>query len=280
MSFDTLDKLGIDYIRDDKYETNDEGQRVRVEGERIKKVCFPLTPIEWVRMCTYEQDCYIGGCCGSASAIQDTLNHIFRYSWVDAAEFRELVAACIRHDGAETWDKPELVEEALASVEKEGKPLTEISIEQPWDKIVLLWGLCKDLLMIEKKEIPKERDPVSAAIHNFAFSVYRLAWLRTDKDAHADTTLQQAQAWAALKVIYDDLHTQLDAEVRAFVLCNADKKPLDGYRGMDLFNTKEAGEKLLAELLKYHGEDRPEIKDWCVLPCKVSVARGLEMVEE
>lgn len=134
-----------------------------------------LTPLDWVRIASRAGDCYIGGCCGSSSAMQDVVSDWFRMhpTYVPVKELAGLAAGMIRHDGADSsrfsvepfkWGVAEFGDDwdTLATHLKRGTVWAELD---PWDKLAILWHIVKDSW---GPEIPfayaKERDPLDQCL--------------------------------------------------------------------------------------------------------------------
>jgi hypothetical protein len=285
MSFELLDKLGIKYRRSHVYKTDENGKRGLVDLPFIHSLQLPFTANEWLRLCMRDGDAYIGSCCGQAGQMQDILNHIFRDSgWVEPDTFRELIEACIAHDGADHWMIGKLLESTQEMLD--GAALDKVDVENPWDKLVLLWNLSKDLLSVTSSERPHvPHTPVSGAWRQFLFFGSGLLWAVTEDDKrHASNTLNKAKVWASLRVIYDSIEKDLGEEVVCFGIRNQKGELAEGFRGSALHLTREAGEKFLNEIRKYAEEDdnyerKFRYADWTVGKCRVTVASGLEWLD-
>lgn len=286
MSFELLDKLGIKYRLEHVYKNNEDGKRVLTDLPSIHSILIPFTANEWLRMCMREGDSYIGGCCGHAGHIQDTINHIFRDSgWVEPDLFRELVGSCITHDGEDEWKLGDKLLESALEVAAE-QSLGTIDIDNPWDKIVLVWNLSKDLLSVTCHERPHvPHTPLSGAWRQLIFFGHGLVWSFTDdKKNHAFDLLSKAKVWAAIKLIYETTEEEKGKEILCFGIRDESGELAEGYRGAALYETREEGEEFLEKWRKRAEEDDYagrsfDRSKWSVGACRVTIEGGLEWLD-
>lgn len=165
MNFHTAAKilklLGLEYNVEDEWRRRPEGRGAdKHELELFSHVDPGLTPIDWVRIASRTGDCYIGGCCGSSSAMQDVVCGWFRMHPTDVPvkELADLAAGMIRHDGGEEsrfslepfkWGVAEFGDDwtSLATYLSTGNPESTLrpwDQLDPWDKLALLWHIVKD----------------------------------------------------------------------------------------------------------------------------------------
>jgi|SRR5271155_1007734 len=109
----------------------------------IHSVFLALTPRDWCSIAMRDGSSYIGGCCGTSSAIQDEVNGIFRESgYADADALYTIGARAKSHpDGFKQWGflgtmSEKRFTERAARWKKLG----------PWKKIGLVYQAVKDSL--------------------------------------------------------------------------------------------------------------------------------------
>jgi len=75
------------------------------DHSRVRSVYLGLTPKDWCAIGMHEGDSYIGGCCGTSSAIQNQINSIFREGgYADADSLYTIGQMAKTHpDGFKEW---------------------------------------------------------------------------------------------------------------------------------------------------------------------------------
>ncbi len=109
------------------------------DSTRVHVVFLNLTAGDWCRIAMHEGEEYIGGCCGTASAMQDGINGIFRDGgYADADAIYTLGEYAKSHkDGFEGWWK-DVSQEQFDTRCNGWEKLTA------WGKIELCWHAVKD----------------------------------------------------------------------------------------------------------------------------------------
>ncbi len=165
---------------------------------RVSSVFLNLTPEDWCRIAMHEGDEYIGGCCGTASAMQDVVNSIFREGgYADADDLYTLGEYAKHHkDGFESWWKKLSQKDFDARCEK-------WDTLRAWDKIELCWHAVRDKIKPHSHHIDpivqenrpdlderREIDELYGSIHYLRYSNSGLFKPRDDdKGQHAANDL-------------------------------------------------------------------------------------------
>jgi hypothetical protein len=193
-----LDRLGIQYHR-----TNDDVKKVPTDRSWIDKVKLDLTPNQWCNLCMRDGNQYVGGCCGTSSAMQDIVNGAFRDDgWLEAHDLRRLADLGISHDGKAS----PYTDTAL--LKRWGKPLG------PWTKLGCLWQFCEPNLRVGwVEDLPTHKtDPVrlaQASLFSLSYHDHFSIFLPDPKDGdeaaqaqhQAIQILNEAKYLAALKTL-------------------------------------------------------------------------------
>jgi hypothetical protein len=166
------------------------------DPSRVSCVFLNLSPQDWCQIAMCEGEDYIGGCCGTASAMQDIVNGIFRKGgYADADDLYTLGEYAKNHpDGFEDWGKKLSQEEFDARC--------GWSNLGAWDKITLCWHAVRDKIKPNSHNIEpiiqenrpdlderREIDELSRAIHYLRYSKSGLFKPQEDKSQHVANDL-------------------------------------------------------------------------------------------
>lgn len=131
--------LSIQYSQDQEWRGEVGPDRKPHPVEVFQRVRLPLSPMEWLSVCMTDGSNYVGGCCGAMSALQDRINHVFRFDsgWASGRDLAEMAQIIVDHGDFETdipWGKPDKPIEKIAAK----APMGTLD---PWSKIALCWHL-------------------------------------------------------------------------------------------------------------------------------------------
>lgn len=276
MSIEQLDQLQVRYHRATKWVGTGQ-DRKQVELDEVTSVQLPLTPDDWCSLAQYEGDNYMGPCCGNMGAMQDVLNSVFRESgWARAADFRFIAESCIDHDGFDEFEDPA----PLASACTEGLDTLE-----PWAKIGVTWQAVQDILAVEAKELPDAEDLSSfdAAIQiagkHIGLVRWSNIWAAQREDGGQSRCVKMtdlAALLASLRTIYDDLKQRKLECIDAVALRGQDGAVGANYRGAAIFTDQAEAERVLTLWKENEKFDQDR---WSIVPCRVTVDKGLEWLE-
>jgi hypothetical protein len=143
-----LEAIGFNFNREYEYRGKGE-ERERVTLNLFTHVGFGFTPEDWVRIASREGSHYIGGCCGNTSAIQDTINHWFRFEYdhVPVDELAEVAEGMIHHDGIDESPfsvLPFKATDLLDMITKFQEGIASGKAVDPWVRITMAWHLVKE----------------------------------------------------------------------------------------------------------------------------------------
>lgn len=286
MSYEELDRLGIQYHRDYKYVKDDEGKNIRDEKGQlvqeygaVKSVLLPLSSVQWCHIAMREGAHYVGGCCGHTSAMQDIINAIFRDGgWAPARELRELAELAQNHDGFEAFDSTERVESLEA-------------LDDPWEIIGAVWCAVEDVLAPGIFSKPREDDVLdfdrALWLAKHLMWQVSLAKFFTDdaeeKDSmrngqrHVNRVYSMLRILPPLRTIYNHLEKMSDQSFPGFgVRKKGTEEVVANGHGLCLYEKREQAEELF-RIWREAGDK--DVDDWEIVPCGVTVTDGLKWVE-
>lgn len=135
-----LGKLGVEFHQEYDYGKQGTEERHQFDVPLFTNVHLPFTPQDWVSLCMNEGEMYIGGCCGTTSAMQDIVDYTFRFSsgWFECRKLAELAELAKGHDEDKTsaylfsrLKKP--LSDAVEDAARADSDLT------PWQRMALIW---------------------------------------------------------------------------------------------------------------------------------------------
>lgn len=281
MTISQLDLLGVRYNEDGDWQGKVEVDRRFVPNGLIKNLQLSLTPEQWCSLCMREEGRnYVGGCCGTMSAVQDTLNSTFRGGgWINAADWRHMMELCEQHDGADKYTDEDLIH-AL----DQGLP---DAVTSTWKRLIVMWQASKDSLLVEKKELPKPyrlddfRDAVDVAFQNLGRLRYGRLFKNTEDEdggqSSCNDLIDLAGAWGALRSVYDHLETRRDEAIEGFGLRSTDGDTGKNHYGLCLYTRCEEAERVL-ELWSQDKKFEPDM--WSIVPFRVTIDSGFEWTDD
>jgi len=148
-----LESLGSKVSREYEYRTNKKtGKRNRVELNVINSVFIPLAAEEWCSIAMNDGDNYLGGCCGTMSAIQDIISGAFRFGsgHIKTKDLVELAGLALTHDPftKHVGFEPVSLDDKAAEFKDNWKNYS------PWDKIACLWQIVRECCVVETAGAP------------------------------------------------------------------------------------------------------------------------------
>lgn len=255
-----LGRLGVEFHQDYDYGKQGTETRHRFNVPVFRNFHLPFTADEWCDLCMHEGDFYIGGCCGTTSAAQDILNHVFREGgWVNGKELTEVADLLANHD--ENPDSPylfsALAEPLDAAVQHAWERWTEID---PWEKLAVIWHIVRGYI---SPEVPRAKgahlSPLDAAISTAAEGLRYLSYARAfkwdededgkpDSQAKARRKLTLAKLLPALKVINEQIESLDPGPFEGFALIDKEKGPdaiAENGMGLCLYETQAQVDDIL-----------------------------------
>jgi len=213
--------------------------------------------------------------------LQDTINDVFRSGgWVGHHLLRKLAELAIHHEGFEAFEDTTLLEktESLAA------------LDNPWDKIAVVWQAVKDILSVSGFDQPTTVDitDFDSAAYLVGTAMYHLAtstFFRAEDPESMEGGQQQVnQTYAmckilpALHTVYEHLKKMGTQEFHAFGVRHiGSTEPTSNYHGLCLYRTREHAEELLELWKKTEDHDATL---WEIVPCVVTVDGGLQWSEQ
>lgn len=149
-----LQYSGAEISYENKWNDNDPPPRQsQKDYTRVRSIFIPLRPSEWCELCMRDGESYIGGCCGTSSAIQDIINGIFRESgYAEAQDLYDL--------GELTQSHPDGFEEdgfiGDLTQEEFDERTSKWDTFSPWEKI----GLCYQAVKDKIRPYPSRVEPI------------------------------------------------------------------------------------------------------------------------
>lgn len=189
----------------------------------VHGVTLPLSPEEWCQIAMNEGAYYIGGCCGTSSAMQDVINGAFRDSgYIDNASLLKLGQLAQSHGDYGPLSELELSDEQFKDY------LDRFETLDPWDKIGLVFQAAAPYLKPRSYEMPLLGRPdleEHRSIQALENVLYQLSW--NDFRLDDDPTKQHL---ANRRVLF----ARALGPARAFLAKLEDAlEPLDGYAIME-----------------------------------------------
>lgn len=285
---DALERLKWEFVLEEPpYDTQD--------LELFKFVRLPLTPYEWCRLCMRDENEdseYVAGCCGTMSAVQDTVNEWFRNGGrVHVKELVELGEAMRDHGDFEEFKDttPENITKEIEAF------LHRRESFSAWRKIGLLYQIVKDHYEPEGAKDPPHviKDDLERAF----MLVHRMAWSFGMGDFFKKTsTLSQTQSNAqrimrlfrfvpALRQIYEHVQELTPEAIEGWALVNHGEVVENTY-GLCIYATKTEAERAFRLIEQAHQQKTPEKsspkfqkREFKIRAVRVSTDKGIEFLE-
>lgn len=302
-----LKQLGVEYRQAEEWRPT-EPPRSPHPLALFASVRLPLTPHEWVALVQNEGQFYIGGCCASASYIQDAIESVFRFhaGWIECTQLAEIADAMIAHDG--TSDEPSFaallipIPEAVAIARKSLRlPSRKLGITavDPWWLLKLIWHIVKDFYAPSRPQ-PSERPTdrraqLDAAVSLLGRGLTAISWadlfgngnVQREPQAHASRLVALARLLPALKMLNENVDLLDPGPIagQALVLQADPDNVLSNGHGLCIFKTAEDAQKLIdlwkrqeAEHVLPNQKLQPAAKEYAVRPVRVSKEHGVEFL--
>jgi len=217
---DYLDSFGIKYRLKTEYRGKGE-DRAEYFLQLFNSVELPLTPKEWCSIAMSEGENYMGGCCGTMSAVQDKIEYCFRIGsgWIDIGDLAEIFELIKSHGDNYSYyialKKKGSLDQKVEECRSKWENLNV------WDKIALIWFLTKDYY---ESEVPcpdrDDRPEIYNAIGRMSHTFHRLAithafegdkYIRKEREItnqdHANYLLDLYRVLPDLKMIMEKIKT-------------------------------------------------------------------------
>jgi hypothetical protein len=310
-----LTQLGAEFHQIEKWDTNEDGTRELKPRPYFSAVKLPLSPVQWFGIASNAGNFYIGGCCGSASQIQDIVCSWFRHAdeWVKPIELAELAERQANHhepeqDALYYWDAMD-DDKVFALVEKYGAyqrgdtkiPGDENTVVDPWFVICLVWHLVKNHYVLAQPEsaLPDHISPLDKSLRivehvSFAYSMKRIfskadsaPKIIPDGQEKANLNLAMYRFIPAIKHVYEEAHKISPGPFNGWAVIDktAGEKGLTVVKnggGYCLYETKEEIEGLFDRWQKQQDETRdawnkqlPVRERLGIRPVRVTLEDGL-----
>ena len=258
-------------------EVTDEGGRRPIERpDRIRRIFVPLTPVEWVELCSREGEFYIGGCCGQTGYTQDILNAIFRDGgWIEARQAMDLIEIAGGHDGFEILTEED--ETVLLEEESGWEKL------YPLDKIFLCVAAATPRLQLtglSEAEPKKHEDEDGVQALDKALGILRWGnFLATDATEsgqhHGNSMMWIARAVPGLKLFNQFVEKTLAEPWKGFAIVNKDNEIQRNGYGYTIYSTQKAAKDMIA---LWGQRDDPEFDECDIKPVCIS-DNGIQVLD-
>jgi hypothetical protein len=257
----------------------------------FKGIKLPFTPEEWCDLMMNEGRYYVGGCCGTSSAVQDILGQVFRFEtgWMDVEKLAEVAMLQVSH--GERKERPNFKD--LGDLDAAIKKWTELD---PWQKLAVLWHLIKDCYVPKVPSAPPhDLPPVEDAIDVLqtglqALSIHRM-FVREETPASQDRTERLMALYRllpAIRTLHDKIGELDPGPLEGYALIDREqggKVAENGY-GLCVYWTRAEAEKMLESWRSEDSEhkvkkDRKPIDERIgIRPVRVSSEKGLEFLDD
>ena len=138
-----LSHLGAKPVLEHEYR-GPNGSRKKFDLDLFTGVTLPFSCDEWCALCMNGGSDYLGGCCGSLSAVQDRLNATFRGDgYITTHHLKEIIEILNEHGDLDSEHYP-LTLEASRLQEVSQKALDDWYDLGVLEKLAVIWHLVKD----------------------------------------------------------------------------------------------------------------------------------------
>lgn len=299
MDFETakaaLEKLGVEYGLEYEYRGEVGPERKSYDLPLFTSVTPPFTPEMWVSIARNTGEHYIGGCCGSSSAMQDLVCSWFRMAneGVRIRELAELAASQVEHDGEESPFHE--IKDLMEKIEH----LSDKERSDPWWMFALLWHITKDHFSMEKPRATVDRlSPLEKSLSIVERTCRAISWARIFERKNDDGTpeaptsqekaersLMLARFLPAVKTLWEKVGDLYLGPVNGFAILESAKGTkaiAENGRGYCIFET-EADVNALFDIWdeqdSHYEEQRerrpPSRERFSVRPVRVTLEEGI-----
>lgn len=221
----------------------------------IRSLHLPFTPKAWWDLTTRDGRDYIGGCCGTASAMQDIVCAAYRDGgWIDADDLLELGGLGESHqDGFENWGKP-------LRGPKLVRKLTQWRKLSRWSKIGVIYRVTKAKLKPPSARAAAthhtesdEKTAIWVARNGLQFLSWRDLFERNkerEEQDHANRLLLIARVLPAMKLVMGSFEGYPPFEGVAIVSSAYPDQVLDNHHGACIFKTLEEARPVIEQTTK------------------------------
>lgn len=299
-------KLGAVVTFEERYDCV-AGEHVEIDGH-VAVVNVGWTPEQWMQVAQREGRHYLGGCCGSMSAVQDVVNSAFRDGGVFDADAMAYVGLGLRqHDGtdedapartdAQFMDAIGLWKRALAEIPKRDK--SERMMIDPWFQFGVVFSAVEDKLSplgsarsVATSRYPRDTDE-RYAMRKAANTLQYLEWEdffdagREDGQHDAQRLLNRSKVIEPLRTILAKLESDYTDDVfEGFAIVDAGTDEIRATgRGPAIYAARDDAQsvvdvtnKSLARNEEVYDRDPKEQKDSEIVRVRVTVEKGVEIL--
>jgi hypothetical protein len=302
-----LVSLGIRFHCEDEYRGKPPDRKAH-ELALFKNVELPLTPEDWCRICMNDGEEYMGGCCGSMSAVQDVVNKWFRFDsgWVSCDELSEVAQAFVDHGDGWWKDWGACQEQGLI---EDGETLgdfieriiaNEADSAPPdrkprwgnfsaWDKIHLVWFIVKGHYA---PRVPKgygdHMSEWDKAVSMLSRGCTAISWHRMFQEdespqKRANYLLILARILPALRTVWTSIEEVAPEPFEGLALIDKEAGPdkvASNGRGLCVFSSRKEVDEILDLWRRQDAEQeeprtKPVDERIGVRPVRISVQEGL-----
>jgi hypothetical protein len=200
--------LKIEYGQEHDYGKQGTDKRHKFDIELFSNIKLPFSPLEWCQLCMKDGFHYMGGCCGTCSAIQDIVEQSFRFEsgWISVHHLAEIAGLWESHG-----------EDGKVIFSKEPKKLYlkafKAGFLTPWEKMALIWHIIKDY---QNPRVPDgfgdHMQPADAAVSLLGRALQHLSIARSFDSAEQNKlegagSQKEAQYLITLSRVIPALHT-------------------------------------------------------------------------
>lgn len=262
-----LSVLGAEVRLAEEWVTDAEGRRGPQKIlNKLSQVHLPFNAQEWHELVQNEGNYYIGGCCGSSSALQDKVCHLYRFEagWCDSRDLSEIAERSISHDGKESYffAFPGMFDslKTMETISASPKLAQAMDAKEPWNTMACVYHLTRHHFVPKGREYGAARDhvsPVRKALHivEQGLSMVALEHL-FDRDKPADAQKKvnvSALLWKlhpSLKFLYENIDKLGFGPVEGFAVIEraAGSDGIANNRlGLAIFETKERADEIISQ---------------------------------
>lgn len=288
-----LSHLGAKPVLEHEYR-GPNGSRKKFDLDLFTGVTLPFSCDEWCALCMNGGSDYLGGCCGSLSAVQDRLNATFRGDgYITTHHLKEIIEILNEHGDLDSEHYP-LTLEASRLQEVSQKALDDWYDLGVLEKLAVIWHLVKDHMT--------SRIPTSSPEEGAADALSTMVRAAAHLNAHfivqgalgsKEPSPVQLRAlyrlWPSLKTVYERFHemhlapmtgwAMIDITGGPEALCREDIGACFYHNLHDVRVVVREWVRSVEEHKDDWGKERREsFQRLAVRPVRISVEHGLEFL--
>lgn len=272
---DLLRELGVEVYHETDWRGTPGVDREEFElPDKVRGVRPNFTPEQWCSLAMREGSSYVGGCCGNMSALQDTINMVFRDGgFIDAADLLEIAGWAHGHDGFELFGSmdDETFERKVETAKhfREQIDGREVMVD-PWALLGLIYNGVEPMLTPNSTNVPGDGGRAADTEHYdvavLERTLMRMTWAdlfdrEGDELAQHEANMQvlRARALPVMRSLVARMEESgVDFDGWAIVNPETDEVLSNG-RGLCLYPEREQAEQVVEQWSRWADEERERL---------------------